>query len=79
MKDPRDPMKSEDLGDGPETRMENLPKAMPQENDLPRRPRSADAVGNDDAQELVDMDESDVRSRGDNRPVAKKTKTIPPA
>ena len=56
-------MKLEDLGDGPETRMGNLPKAKPRENDLPPRPRSADAVGDDDAQELVDMDESDVRSR----------------
>ena len=64
-------MKPEDLGEGPETRMGNLPKPKPQENDLPPRPRSADAVGDEDAQELVDLDESDVRSR-------KKTRTIPP-
>jgi hypothetical protein len=86
MNDEKELPTPDDLGEGPEARMTNFPKPKRQQDErppAPDKPRGADAVGEEDAQELTDMDEGDVRNRekntqGDNSRVEKKPKTIAP-
>jgi hypothetical protein len=72
--DDRDLPKADDLGEGPESRMENYPPkpSPPQEGPtggspgVPK-PKEADAVGDNDTEELVEeMDGEDLRRREQN-------------
>jgi hypothetical protein len=67
----RDLVKPENLGEGPESRMQNFPKKKAQKNDAliggnpgEPKPASADASGEGDADELAEnMDDATVRLR----------------
>jgi hypothetical protein len=66
--------KADDLGEGPETRMVNFPPKPEPPQEGPTggspgvpKPREADAVGDNDTEELVEeMDDEDLRLREEN-------------
>jgi len=72
--DDRELPKADDLGEGPETRMENYPAKSPPPKDGPTggspgfpKPKEADAVGDNDTEELAEeMDGEDLRRREQN-------------
>jgi len=72
--DDRDLPKADDLGEGPETRMENYPRPSPPPPEGPTggspgvpKPKEDDAVGDNDTEELVEeMDGEDLRRREQN-------------
>jgi hypothetical protein len=73
MIDDKDFPAPDDLGEGPERRMEKFPKPPPGQEGLTGgapgipKPKSADAVGDDDTEELVEeMDDEDLREREQN-------------
>lgn len=75
MSDDKDFPNPDDLGDGPERRMQKFPKPPPGHEGLTGgapgipKPKSADAVGDDDTEELVEeMDDDDLREREKNTP-----------
>jgi hypothetical protein len=72
--DDRDLPKPDDLGEGPETRMENYPPKAPPPQEGPTggapgvpKPKDADAIGDNDTEELAEeMDAEDIRRREEN-------------
>jgi hypothetical protein len=81
----RDLPKAEDLGEGPERRMVNFPSPPPsQEGPMgpppgPPKPPSADAVGDNDTDELAEnMDDATLRFREQDPAVPEKPRQEPP-
>jgi hypothetical protein len=75
--DDRDLPRADDLGEGPETRMENYPPKAPPLQEGPTggapgvpKPKEADAVGDNDTEELAEeMDAEDLQSREEKKDV----------
>jgi len=88
--DDRDLPKADDLGEGPETRMENYPPKAPPPQEGPiggspgaPKPKEADAIGDNDTEELVeemdaeDLEQREENTRRDNIQGEKKKNTLP--